>query len=55
MEPVMTLKEADRLSVMKRLENKEINLTKATEELGFCYRQVLRVWKRYQKEGPLFC
>jgi len=53
MEPVMTLKEADRLSVMKRLENKEINLTKATEELGFCYRQVLRVWKRYQKEGPL--
>jgi hypothetical protein len=35
----MTLKEADRLSVMKRLESKEINLRRASEELGFSYRQ----------------
>ncbi len=48
----MTLKEADRLSVMKRLESKEINLRRASEELGFSYRQTIRVWQRYQGEGP---
>ena len=35
----MTLKEADRFAIMKRLENKEINLQKASEELWLSYKQ----------------
>jgi hypothetical protein len=49
----MTLKEADRLSVMKRLEDKEINLKRASEELSLSYKQAYRLRLRYQKEGPL--
>lgn len=48
----MTLKEIDRLSVMKRLDNKEIILKKAAEELGLSSKQTRRLWQRYQKEGP---
>lgn len=47
----MTLKEADRLAVMKQVESKKISLKKASEELGLGYRQTRRAWKRYQKEG----
>ena len=48
----MTLKEADRYSMMKPVESHEIPLTKASEEMGICYRQACRIWSRYQKEGP---
>jgi len=30
----MTLKEADRLAIMKQIDNKKINLRKASQELG---------------------
>jgi hypothetical protein len=52
MELKMTLKEANRLTIMKLLESKKINLKKASEELGLSYRQQLRIWKNYQREGP---
>ena len=48
----MTLKEADRLAVMKQLESKKINLRKASKELGISYRQQIRIWQNYQREGP---
>ena len=40
MELTMTLKEADRLAVMRRVKEKEITLRKAREELGLSYVQV---------------
>ena len=48
----MTLKEADRLTVMKLLETKKINLKKASKELGISYRHQIRIWQNYQKKGP---
>jgi len=39
MELKMTIKEADKYSVMKRIERKKINLKKASKELGISYRQ----------------
>jgi transposase len=51
MELKMTLKEADRFAIMKRLENKEINLQKAAEELGLSYKQISRIWKSYKQKG----
>lgn len=53
MEPKMTLKEADRLGVIKRKERKEITLKKASEELGLSLVQTKRIWKRYKLEGSL--
>jgi hypothetical protein len=52
MELKMTLKEADRLSVVKQIESKKINLRKGSEELGISYRQQIRIWQSYQREGP---
>ena len=43
MELKMTLKEADRLTVMRLLENKKINLKEASNDLGLSYRQMIRV------------
>ena len=51
MELKMTLKEADRYSIMKSLESKKINLKRASRELNLSYRQTLRIWHRYNKEG----
>jgi len=48
----MTLQEADRLSVIKLLEHKKINLKKAAEDLGLCYKQVFRIRQRFREEGP---
>ena len=47
----MTLKEANRLEIMRRKERKEISLLKASEELGLCYRQTQRLWERYINKG----
>lgn len=47
----MTLKEADRLAIMKQLDDKKISLRKASEELGISYRQQIRIWQNYQREG----
>jgi len=51
MELRMTLKEADRLEIMRRHERKEITLLKASEEIGLSYKQTKRIWKKYQKKG----
>lgn len=48
----MTLKEADRLVVVRRVESKDLNIRKAAKELDISMRQMRRVWKRYQQLGP---
>jgi hypothetical protein len=48
----MTLKEADRLTVMKRLEGKELTLKRASNELRLSTKQTHRLRERYLKEGP---
>src|SRR3990167_1655165 len=48
----MTLKEADRLFVIRRLKDKKINLNKAAQELGLCIKQCYRLLQRFMKNGP---
>lgn len=48
----MTLKELDRLSVIKRLENKELTLKSASEVLCLSKKQTCRLRHRYRREGP---
>jgi len=52
MELKMTLKEADRYAVLKKVETKKITLKEASKELSLSYRQTLRIWKNYIREGP---
>ena len=47
----MTLKEADRLAVVKRIETKELNIRSGARELGISSRQMKRVWRRYKERG----
>ena len=47
----MSIEEAGRLSVMRQVDKKIINLRKASEELGVSLRQLKRIRKRYLKEG----
>lgn len=47
----MTLKEADRLTVVKRIETKELNIGSGARELGISSRQMKRVWRRYKERG----
>jgi transposase len=49
----MSLKEADRLGVMKQVDTKKLNLRRASEELGVSIRQVKRTRKRYLKDGAI--
>ncbi len=49
----MSIKEANRLSVMQQVDKKILSLQKASEELGVCSRQVKRIRKRYLSEGEL--
>jgi len=53
MEPKMTLKEVGRLSIMQRLESKEINLKRASAELGLSYKQAGRIKERYKNQGAI--
>jgi len=48
----MTIIEADRLFVIRRLKDKKINLKKAAEELGLCIKQCYRLLQRFLKNGP---
>ena len=52
MELKMTLKEADRLTAMKLVKSKKISIKEASIEIGLCYKQTCRLYKRYKKEGP---
>lgn len=43
----MSIKEANRLSVMQQIDKKILSLKKASEELGVSLRQIKRIRKRY--------
>lgn len=47
----MTLKEADRLAVVRRIQNKELNIGSGARELGISPRQMKRVWRRFKERG----
>jgi hypothetical protein len=47
----MSVKEANRLSVMRQVDKKILSLQKASEELGVSLRQMKRIRKRYLSEG----
>jgi len=47
----MSVKEANRLSIMRQLDKKILTIKKASEELGVCIRQAQRIRKRYLKEA----
>lgn len=47
----MTLKEADRLAIVKRVTKKELTIQEASRELGISTRQMKRIRKRYFEEG----
>jgi transposase len=44
-------KERRRLEVLAKVKRGDIRLTKAAELLSVSYRQVLRIWERYAREG----
>ena len=47
----MTMKEAERLSVMRQVVEKNLTIRKASEELGLSLRQTKRIKKRYKEKG----
>lgn len=47
----MSIKEAERLSVMKQVDIKVLTLRGASEELGLSLRHIKRIRKRYLKQG----
>lgn len=47
----MSQKERTRLGVMQRIKEQELSLVAAADVLGLGYRQVKRVWRRYQDQG----
>ena len=48
----MSIKEADRLGIMRQIDKKNLTIKKASEQLGLSLRHCKRVRKRYLKEGP---
>jgi hypothetical protein len=49
----MSIREANRLSVMKQLDKKMLSMKKASEEMGVSSRQAKRIRKRYLIEGDV--
>jgi len=47
----MSIKEANRLGIMKRIDKKDLTFRKASEELGISVKQLRRIRKRYLAEG----
>ena len=47
----MSVKEAERLGIMRRMDKKNLTSKKAGEELGICLKQLRRIRKRYLIEG----
>lgn len=47
----MSIKEAERLSLMKQVDKKILTLEKAAKEAGLSLRQIKRVRKRYLQQG----
>ena len=48
---VMSKRERRRVEVLSQVQAENLTLQKAAELLGLGYRQVRRVWKRYQASG----
>ena len=48
---VMSKRERRRVEVLSQVQAGNLTLTKAAELLGLGYRQVRRIWKRYQASG----
>lgn len=48
---LMSQKERTRLGVMQQVKAEKLTLVAAAEVLGLGYRQVKRVWRRYQQQG----
>ena len=46
----MTIKEAERLSVMRQVDKKILTIKKASEELGLSLRQAKRLRRRYKRD-----
>jgi len=51
-ELAMTIKEADRYSIMNQIRTRKLKIKEASHVLGISYRQARRLWQRYKKEGP---
>ena len=49
---MMTIKEAERLSIMKQIESKKLKQREAGEVLGLSLRQTQRLLRSYKEEGP---
>jgi hypothetical protein len=49
----MSIKEANRLSVMRQIDKKMLSMKKASEELGVSLRQAKRIRQRYLLHGEL--
>jgi transposase len=47
----MSTRELERVEVMGRVAHKELKLTDAAAMLELSYRQVKRLWRRYQRKG----
>ncbi len=47
----LSVKERERSEVLLKVSRSSMSLSKASELLGVSYRQVLRIWKRYQSAG----
>jgi transposase len=47
----MSRKERERITMMAGVKAKELSQVQAAELLGLGYRQVKRIWRRYQAEG----
>lgn len=47
----MSIREAERLGIMRQVDKKALTLQRASEELGISLRQAKRVRKRYKSEG----
>ena len=47
----MSTRELERVEVMGRVAHKELKLTDAATILELSYRQVKRLWRRYQRKG----
>lgn len=47
----MTLNEADRLAIMKKIDSRLITIKEASDEMRVCLRQAKRIRKRYLENG----
>ncbi len=47
----MSKRELRRVGVLARVASEELELVDAAKMLSLSYRQVRRIWRRYEKEG----